>query len=404
MSVGIQNDVSVDFIVQASSRSWSGGRDICMNQVDGVPVVAWTLRRIRKSFPRSKVVIAAPEFDKDGPLSQVAREVDPSIGVYYGYNSSPLKRMLGAHEAFSLTQHFCRVDGLNMFFLTDVVKKMANDAVRAERDCIKFPDSFPPQLGADIYSISALRQTAKDLREDSPYTVHPKYAMFENDVYRTAFAEVEPLPSDDYLMRAREVYRSVYLAPRDEITDKRIRSGDMLSFHYQLALPYIKETDRVLDIACGDGFGASMLADRCLSVCGADLSEKVLVVARQRYGRQSNLSFRAMDVTRMDFSDSEFDVVTSFETIEHVDPELYLKEIERVLKPGGLLVMSTPQNSIGHIPVNPQHEREFSFEEITGLVSRRFEIQKIIVIKQGRIISKAGNAGTNTFLVLKKAS
>ena len=141
-----------------------------------------------------------------------------------------------------------------------------------------------------------------------------------------------------------------------------------------------------------------------MAVCGADISEEVLAVARQRYGGKSNLSFRAADVTSLDFADSEFDVVTSFETIEHVNPNLYLKEIERVLRPDGLLVLSTPQNSLGHIPANPQHEREFSFDEITELVARRFEVQKVIVIKQGRIISKAGNEGTNTVLVAQKAS
>jgi hypothetical protein len=70
----------VDFVIQASSRTWAGGRDSCMNTVNGLPVVAWTLKRILESFPASKVVIAAPGFDQTGSLSSLAKEINPSIG------------------------------------------------------------------------------------------------------------------------------------------------------------------------------------------------------------------------------------------------------------------------------------------------------------------------------------
>lgn len=108
------------------------------------------------------------------------------------------------------------------------------------------------------------------------------------------------------------------------------------------------------------------------------------------------------DVTNMSFKDNTFDVVTSFETMEHINPELYLKEIRRVLKPGGKLILSTPQNSLGYILINSQHNHEYSLEEITDITSEYFKILEIKVIKQGCIIHENDQRGTNTFIVLKK--
>jgi ubiquinone/menaquinone biosynthesis C-methylase UbiE len=108
------------------------------------------------------------------------------------------------------------------------------------------------------------------------------------------------------------------------------------------------------------------------------------------------------DVTQMSFPSSSFDVVTSFETIEHVDANRYLSEIERVLKPGGLLVLSTPQSCLGHIPANPHHEHEFSFEQLKETIATRLDVKDVIVIKQGRVVSSKDNYGTNTFLVAQK--
>ena len=67
-----------------------------------------------------------------------------------------------------------------------------------------------------------------------------------------------------------------------------------------------------------------------------------------------------------------------------------------------MLVLATPQNALGHIPINPEHNHEYSLEELRGLVGEFFEVQELIGIKQGRVILPGSPRGANTVLVARK--
>lgn len=133
---------------------------------------------------------------------------------------------------------------------------------------------------------------------------------------------------------------------------------------YRFAAP-LAAGRRVLDAACGEGYGSAILAAAgAESVTGADREEDVVAHARERYG----LEFVAADVARLPFGDDAFDLVVSFETIEHVpDPEGVLAELRRVLAPGGVLVISTP-NALEFQVENEFHVREFSHSEFAELL------------------------------------
>jgi SAM-dependent methyltransferase len=130
---------------------------------------------------------------------------------------------------------------------------------------------------------------------------------------------------------------------------------------------------RVLDAACGVGYGTASLAAVASHVVGVDLDLESVAYATQRYGA-ANVVFVHGDVTALPFPAASFDVVCSFETIEHVDvPEQALDEFARVLRPNGLLIASTP-----HVPVttrapsNPYHRIEFDRPDLERLLSERF--------------------------------
>lgn len=131
---------------------------------------------------------------------------------------------------------------------------------------------------------------------------------------------------------------------------------------------------RVLDAGCGVGYGAARLAARAANVVGVDVSAQAIAYARGHYGAP-NLSFEEMDVGALAFGDASFDVVCSFETIEHVDDaDRVLAEFARVLADDGVLVISTPRvERTTTAPANPYHRVEFSRADFEALLRRHFQ-------------------------------
>src|SRR5690606_6296589 len=113
----------------------------------------------------------------------------------------------------------------------------------------------------------------------------------------------------------------------------------------------------VLDVACGEGYGCAMLAQVAESVVGVDIDAATIRYAREQYATD-RLRFEPGDATDLPLPTASVDVVTSFETIEHFsNHEGFLAEVVRVLRPGGLLIISSPNRPI--YSERPQHYNEF---------------------------------------------
>ncbi|MGH8614895.1 MAG: methyltransferase domain-containing protein [Gammaproteobacteria bacterium] len=134
----------------------------------------------------------------------------------------------------------------------------------------------------------------------------------------------------------------------------------------------------VLDVPCGMGWGTALIRG-ARTLVGVDLSAEAIAEARRRYGKIAQ--FSTGDMGCLDFADGSFDVVSCLEGIEHVPLETghrFLKESERVLRPGGLLLLSSPYCRTTAHSGNPYHLHEYQPEEIKALVSQRFEIEDIV--------------------------
>jgi O-antigen biosynthesis protein len=144
---------------------------------------------------------------------------------------------------------------------------------------------------------------------------------------------------------------------------------------YAWCRPLVKDK-AVLDIACGEGYGSAMLARDAASVVGVDISAEAIEHAQKAYAGKERLKFREGSATAIPMPDHSVDVVVSFETIEHHDKhEEMIQEIRRVLRPDGILIMSSPNRPVytekaSHY--NEFHVKELDFGEFDELLRSRF--------------------------------
>ncbi|TMI73064.1 MAG: class I SAM-dependent methyltransferase [Bacteroidetes bacterium] len=145
---------------------------------------------------------------------------------------------------------------------------------------------------------------------------------------------------------------------------------------YNEALQHINPSDIVLDIACGTGFGTDIIAGKTKGkVVGGDISADAIAECKNNWN-QPNLDFKVLDGTQLAFPDHYFDKIVSFETIEHTGQyRQMVAEFARVLKPGGMLILSTPNREVmspdGNI-LNPYHIQEFTYDELKQLLESSF--------------------------------
>ena len=134
---------------------------------------------------------------------------------------------------------------------------------------------------------------------------------------------------------------------------------------------------RVLDAACGEGYGSALLAGTAAEVVGVDIAEEAVAHARATYAGRSGLRFEQASAAALPLPDASVDLVVSFETLEHLpreDQPRMLAEFARVLTRDGLLLLSAP-NPVEYSEArdyrNPFHLHEPSREELARVARRR---------------------------------
>lgn len=146
---------------------------------------------------------------------------------------------------------------------------------------------------------------------------------------------------------------------------------------YMFARRFIRGK-RVLDIACGTGYGIALLKQEAEYVAGVDVDSEAAGQALVECDERA--AVLVGDGLRLPFADETFDVVTSFETLEHLHKRtVFLSELRRVLKPAGLLLLSTPNANytqpVDGKPSNPFHIHEYTPDEL------RLELNQQFIVK-----------------------
>ncbi len=164
-------------------------------------------------------------------------------------------------------------------------------------------------------------------------------------------------------------------ANKDDFFDKT-----RCAFHldrYRFACEYTEGKD-VIDCASGTGYGANVLKmlGRANSVVGVEIDKHSVEYAKKNYGK-NGINFIQGSILELPFMDDAFDIFTSFETIEHIDNETkQFSEVKRVLKDGGLYILSTPNDWKSDV-INPHHVRMYTYDKLKTTLSNNFQIIKI---------------------------
>ena len=150
------------------------------------------------------------------------------------------------------------------------------------------------------------------------------------------------------------------------------------SARYVFSLPFI-EKKTVLDIACGTGYGIAILKKQARHVTGVDVDAEAATQALVECDEGADVLLG--NGLGLPFRDASFDVITSFETLEHLhERTIFLTELHRVLKPDGILLLSTPNANysqpVDGKPANPFHIHEYTPGELRG------ELEELFVIKR----------------------
>lgn len=156
-----------------------------------------------------------------------------------------------------------------------------------------------------------------------------------------------------------------------EITSDKIPSDNPIHQRllkaYHVAIPYI--SGALLELGCGEGRGVDLLAPKATSYLGLDKLEEVVTELKDKFPKYE---FKSTVFPPIDLEDNSFDTIVTFQVIEHIqNDELYLKEIHRILKPGGTALISTPNIKMT-LSRNPWHTREYTGDQLKGLAAKYF--------------------------------
>jgi 2-polyprenyl-3-methyl-5-hydroxy-6-metoxy-1,4-benzoquinol methylase len=383
-------------LVQAHCRGWNGARDLSLASMNGKPAVAEVIGRLKAMPQLTEVVVAVP----DDPGNEIFREIAAAHGArcHFGSVENVLARCAAALDGADTVIH---VMGQHCFIDTALLGQMLAFLNETGANFVSLPDNFTPYFAGKVYRRALLDQVATAIAAlPGERDVH--FARFFSFIesHRSRFGALvyENLPQYDraFLLKVRDAAREIFADDRMHV-DAGVASNvsNPLFESYEFARGQFGGGDHVLDIACGDGYGCRILAEHVGKVLGVDIN-RPLIAANQQKNSADNISYGVDDCFALSLADGAVTGATAMELIEHLpvdQVDQFIREVRRVVVPGGRFICSTPQNSHGDIPVVPWHVKEYSVPELRAILERHFASVKILSSKSGGRLSEDCDSG-----------
>jgi len=385
--------VKIVGLVQAHHRGWAGAQDLSLARVGGKYAVEEVIDRLMAMPAIDAVTIAVP----DDPGNEIFREIASARGAscFFGSPENVLERCKGALDAAG-ADIAVHVMGQHCFVDTVLLSEMLGFMGETEAKFVSLPDAFTPYFAGKVYTRALLDEVSdaiSALPEDR--AIHfARYAAFielHRECFQAKVYERLPQYSRDYLLKVRDMAREIFSDDRMHVDASQASTiSNPLFESYEFARGQFGATDRVLDIACGDGYGCRIMAGHVGQVLGMDINAP-LIAANQQANEAANISYGVGDCFALSLDNGAVTGATAMELIEHLpvdQVDSFVKEVRRVVAPGGSFVCSTPQNSHGDIPVVPWHVKEYSVAELRAILERHFASVKILSSKSGGRLSE----------------
>lgn len=161
-----------------------------------------------------------------------------------------------------------------------------------------------------------------------------------------------------------------------EIEDGQIRYEHLHRYFFS---SQFTKNKKVLDLACGEGYGSSILARTAKLVIGLDIDKETINNAQKKYSSQENLRFIKDSMIDIKLLEEKFDVVICFEALEHIiEHDKLMKQIKKLLFPSGILLISTPNKTVYSSKLdkteklNLFHKKELDYNEFQNLLKNNF--------------------------------
>lgn len=163
----------------------------------------------------------------------------------------------------------------------------------------------------------------------------------------------------------------------------------------------------VLEVGCGTGYGTYHLSKFASEIVAVDIAKENISICEAEY-KKENLIFLSADGLKLPFEDRTFEVVVSFQVIEHIEPtnvQKYLLEIKRVLGKGGIFVVSTPNSKMTLLPFQKpwysEHKKEYDCKSFKKSIKKVFEDFKIYSLRGSETMEyiERNRVRQNPFLV-----